>query len=246
VKPRAFVVDDEPLAVKRLVRLLEATGRVVVTGTATDPAEAVAALAAAPVDLLFLDIQMPGMDGFELVSRLAAPPLVVFTTAHDEHALAAFRANAIDYLLKPVRAEDLERALAKLDKLSARPDLPDLLARLQGALAPPERIASRLGDRTKLVELAQVTHFQAEDKLTIAVTEEGRFVVDPSIGELADRLEARGFFRIHRAVLVNLSFVAELHAWIGGALRVRLKDKGRTELTVARDRARALKLKLGA
>jgi two-component system, LytTR family, response regulator len=239
---RAFLVDDEPLALARLERLLAATGRVAIVGRETDPEAAVAALASTDVDVLFLDIQMPGLSGFELLARLAAPPPVVFTTAFDEHALAAFATSSVDYLLKPITPADLERALTKLERLERR--VIDKLAAALGArpaagTRPPDRIASRLGSKTRLIEVARITHFFAEDKLTFAVVDGKDHVVDASIAELETRL-GDGFFRIHRKTLVNLAFVAELD---GGA--VRLSDATRTELTVARDRVTPLKAALG-
>jgi two-component system LytT family response regulator len=248
VKPRVYLVDDEALALRRLGRLLE--GRVEVAGTATDPHAAVAELARLEVDAVFLDIQMPGMTGLELAARLPGAPLVVFTTAHDEYAVKAFELAAVDYLLKPVRAADLERALTRIERHRALPareakaETEAAQSRLEGAF-PLDRIASRLGDRIQLVELARVTHFLAEDKLTYAVTAERRYVVDPSIADLEDRLNAARFFRIHRSTLVNLTYVDELFAWFGGGMRVRLKDPAKTELPVARDRVRALKQRLG-
>src|SRR5690606_23254732 len=116
VKMTAYVVDDEHLAVQRLFDLLRRTGRVDVVGSTTDPAEAVRALSAQEVDVLFLDIHMPEIDGFALLERLPRAPLVVFTTAHDEHALRAFQVLAIDYLLKPIDRAQLERALDKLER----------------------------------------------------------------------------------------------------------------------------------
>ena len=107
---RVFLVDDESLALKRLERLLRATRRVEITGLETDPETALTRLAAAPIDALFLDIQMPGLSGFELLARLDWHPLVIFTTAYDEYALQAFEVNSIDYLLKPVEPTHLERA----------------------------------------------------------------------------------------------------------------------------------------
>jgi two-component system, LytTR family, response regulator len=107
---RAYLVDDEPLALERLQRLLAQFPQIHITGTATDPAEAITALNTADpaIDVLFLDIQMPGINGFELLSRLAAQPFVIFTTAYDQHALRAFETNAIDYLLKPIEPEQLD------------------------------------------------------------------------------------------------------------------------------------------
>jgi two-component system, LytTR family, response regulator len=242
---RAFVVDDEPLAVKRLVRMLEATGRVQVVGTATDPERALASLLdpALAVDVVFLDIQMPGLTGLELARRLPVGPMIVFVTAFDEFALRAFEVSATDYLVKPVRAADLDRALAKI----GRHRTTDLLARLESALASPavpERIPSRLGDRIHFLELSRITHFVAEDKLTCAVTAERSYVVDASIAELEARLAPACFFRIHRATLVNLAFVGELEG-AGAGATIRLTDASRTELSVARDRVRVLKQRLG-
>src|SRR5262245_49378545 len=111
---RAFVLDDERLAVQRLVRLLDATGRVEIAGTATDPEDALAFLSGHAVDALFLDIQMPGMTGFQLLERLDANVPVVFTTAYDRYALNAFEVNSVDYLLKPIEPERLARTLDKL------------------------------------------------------------------------------------------------------------------------------------
>ena len=246
---RVYLVDDEPLALRRLARMLEATGRVEIVGQSTDPELAAGAIAAArDIDLVFLDISMPDLDGFEVCARLPPGVMVAFTTAHDEHALRAFQTNAIDYLLKPIRDDELARALDKLDRLRELPaaEASEQLARaMAGILAAraPERIASRLGDRIHLVELDRVTHFVAEDKLTYAVTADRRFVVDPSIAALEERYASAGFFRIHRATLVRLSAIAELVSTTDGT-RIRLAD-GKTELVVARERARALKDKLG-
>jgi two-component system LytT family response regulator len=240
---RAFLVDDEPLALARLERLLAATGKVAIVGRETDPETALAALAAlTTVDVLFLDIQMPGMSGFDLLARLPAPPPVVFTTAYDQHALRAFATSSVDYLLKPIAATDLDRALAKLERLERR--VIDKLAAALGthAAAPvraPDRIASRLGNKTRLIEVGRITHFYAADKLTYAVVDGKDHVVDTSIAELETRL-GQAFFRIHRKTLVNLAFVAELDAGT-----VRLSDPAHTELDVARDRVTPLKAALG-
>lgn len=244
---KVFLVDDEALALKRLARLLEATGRVEIVGQATDPVAAVDAIAAARVDLVFLDISMPELDGFGVCGRLPTSVMVVFTTAHDEHALRAFEVNAIDYLLKPIRDDDLRRALDKLDRLHAQPDAQAQLAAAMAriaAIAPaaPERIASRLGDKIHLIELERITHFIAEDKLTYAVAGEKSYVVEPSINDLEERFARLGFFRIHRASLARLSAIVELHATTDGT-KVRLTDGA--ELAVARERVKSLKDRLG-
>jgi two-component system, LytTR family, response regulator len=252
---RAFLVDDEGLAVKRLRRLLEATGRVEVMGTCTDPTEAVQLILNTRPELLFLDIEMPGLNGFEMLAQLNPQPLVIFTTAYDQYALQAFGVNSVDYLLKPVESQQLDRALAKIDRIRAgsepRPEVRELLAQLSAAARQyvaidfPERIASRVGERIEFIELASITHFFANDKLTFAATATKNYTIDYTIQELEQKLDPRRFVRVHRSTIVNLMHVQELHAWFAGRWVIRLKDAKRTEITVARDRARFLKDKLG-
>jgi two-component system, LytTR family, response regulator len=249
---RVFLVDDEPLALKRLARLLKATGRVEVIGSTTDPEAALEFLAGEGLDALFLDIQMPGLNGFELLSRLDSQPLVVFTTAFDQYALRAFDVNSIDYLLKPIETEQLDRAINKIERLrgsAPRQDLREVIERLAEALrsgSPSyvDKIASRSGDRVQFIELSRVTHFLAKDKLTYAVTADKSYVVDSTIADLEQKLDPNKFIRIHRSTLLNLDQVREVHSWFAGGVVVRLKDEKRTELHVARDRVRALKQRL--
>jgi two-component system LytT family response regulator len=255
MKLRAYLVDDEPLALERLHRLLEGTGRVEVTGSTTEPEKAVAALTADPPDVCFLDIQMPRLDGFEVLARLPRQPIVIFTTAYDQYALKAFGVNSADYLLKPVEPESLERALQEVERLRgsgqlAQLDLQVLLKKLTDSLREtkpeyPDRIASRLGDRLWFLNLARVTHFYAEDKLTYAVSEGKAYCVDYAITELERKLDPRKFLRIHRSTVVNVDWIKEVASLPGGALNVRLKDGKDTDLTVARDRAREFKSRIG-
>ncbi|HVX67258.1 MAG TPA: LytTR family DNA-binding domain-containing protein [Bryobacteraceae bacterium] len=252
MKFRAYLVDDEPLALKRLARLLEETGRFEIAGTATDPEAALLFLFAEDAcDVVFLDIQMPGMNGFELLAALPHQPIVIFTTAFDQYALRAFEVNSIDYLLKPVDPEGLERVIRKLDLLGpkAQPDLRELAGELARAMrqepAVPDRIASRAGERVQFIDLDRVTHFFARDKLTYAAAAGKEYCVDQTITELEQKLERRNFLRIHRATLVNLAWVREVDSWFAGGVLVRLKDEKRTELPVARDRVRALKERMG-
>ncbi len=249
---RAYLVDDEPLALKRLARLLRETGRFEIAGSTTDPEAALDFLGGNRIDVLFLDIQMPGMNGFELLQRAPEQPLVVFTTAFDQYALRAFEVNSIDYLLKPVEAEQLNRVIAKLDRMRGGPqaDLRALAEQLALSLKPAaprylDRIASRAGGRVHFLDLARVTHFLARDKLTYAASGGKEHSIDFTIGELELKLDPARFFRIHRATLVNLDWVQEVDAWFSGGVLVRLKDDRRTELAVARDRVRALKDRLG-
>jgi len=250
VNMRVYVVDDERLAVERLTRLLNATGRVTIAGSATDPVAALEFLRATPVDVLFLDIQMPGLTGFELLEQLDREVTVVFTTAYDRYALDAFGVNSLDYLLKPIEADRLEQALDKVERFAgqARPDVRALARELAAQLAPNrrlERIASRVGERTAVLDVARVSHFTSKDKLTFAVVNGHEHVIDQTLSDLESSLDPRRFTRIHRATIVNLGFVQELFPAVDGGVLVRLRDETKTELSVARDRVRALKGRLG-
>lgn len=251
---RAYLVDDEPLALGRLARLLKEDGRLTIAGSSTDPAEALEQIPAAAPDVLFLDVQMPEIDGFALIARLRQPYLIVFTTAYDQYALQAFEVNSVDYLLKPVEAPQLSRAISKLERLYAgaapRPDLAALLEQMSAALQNRrhdelERVASRTGDRVHFIELARISHFFAEDKLTYAATAEKNWVIDRTIADLEQRLDPARFCRVHRSTLVNLRYIDELYPWFGGRMMLRLKDAKKTEITVSRDRLKELKQRLG-
>ena len=251
---RAFLLDDEPLAVKRLSRLLKETERVEVTGTSTDPGEALRVLHQSRPDVLFLDIQMPAMSGFEFLDRLGPPqPLIVFTTAYDHYALEAFRVNSIDYLLKPIESADLDRALVKLERIAtgtaARGDLDALLTQMRTMLSQREpsyltRIPSRTGGRVDFINVADVTHFYAKDKLTFAASATKHYSLDFTIAELEDKLPTQRWVRIHRSTIVNIDAIKELHPWFGGKVLLKLKDS-RTDLHVSRDRVAGVKQKLG-
>jgi len=251
----AYLVDDEPLALERLRRLLEHTGRVEVTGSTTEPEKAVSDLTANPPDVCFLDIQMPRLNGFEVLARLPIQPIVIFTTAYDQYALQAFGVNSVDYLLKPVEPESLERALTKVERFrgsgqQAPRELQGLLKHIADMLREtkpeyPDRIASRLGDRLQFLDLRRVTYFYAEDKLTFAMSEGKAHCVDYTIAELEGKLDPMRFVRVHRATVVNIDWIKEVTPLPGGAFNIRLKDGKDTDLTVARDRAREFKERVG-
>ena len=254
---KAYLVDDELPALKRLSRLLEATGRIEIAGSTTNPLKAIDAISANPPDVLFLDIEMPEINGFELLARLDRQPVVIFTTAYDQYALRAFEVNSIDYLLKPIEPEQLDRALNKLEQFrDARPawlDRPDfraVLHELSQTLRHPEtssldRIPVQAGDRTRFLELSRITHFFSQDRLTYAAADGKTWCIDYTIADLEQRLSNSKFVRIHRGALLNIDWLEELTPFFTGRLVIRLKDEKRTELTVARDRVRALKERLG-
>jgi two-component system LytT family response regulator len=251
---RAYLVDDEPLAIKRLARLLEETGRIGIAGSSGNPEQALEDLRRVRPEVLFLDIQMPAMTGFDLLEKLDPPqPLVVFTTAHDQYALEAFKVNSIDYLLKPVGASQLSRALDKVERMlrgsEAPGDMHALLKQMRVLLnhRSPEylvRVPCRSGDRVEFVEVAQVTHFYAKDKLTFASTPQKEYALDLTIAELEGKLPPEKWIRIHRSTLVNMEAVKELRSWFGGKLLIKLRNS-EAELEVPRDRAAEVRSRLG-
>jgi two-component system LytT family response regulator len=250
---RVLIVDDEPLARARTRRLLGEIGGVVVAGEAGSAAEARDCLAAERPDLMLLDIQMPGEDGFALLRGLEPRPAVVFVTAYDQYAVRAFEENAVDYLLKPFRRERLAEALTRARHDLERPEeLSRRLAQLLGGLeaaSPGERLdrfTVRTGTRQLIVRAEDVLWFGAEDKLVFAATVTQRHYVNFTLDELERRLEPRRFFRVHRGVIANLDWAAALRPAFAGTWRLQLKDEARTEVPVSRNRARALRQRLGA
>ena len=250
----AYLLDDERLAIERLTRMLGADARVRIVGSGCDPETSLAEIDNLVPDLLFLDIQMPELDGFGVLRRLTHQPLVIFTTAYDQYALQAFETNSIAYLLKPVEAAKLTQALNKVEAVGGgrqpAPDIAQQLAQIAIRLKPPasaypERISSKTGDRTEFIDLSRITHFYAEDKLSFAATELKNYIIDQTIAELEAKLDPARFFRVHRSTLVNLAYVAELYTYFGGRLTIRLKDAKKTELTASKERARELREKLG-
>ena len=248
--PSAIIAEDEPLLREELAELLGALWpELAIVAQTGDGIATLRALEQQVPDVLFLDIQMPGLTGFDVLEQLDRAVPVIFTTAYDRYALEAFSVNSIDYLLKPVEPERLDRALDKLARFAGQggPDVRALARELAAQLAPGrrmDRIASRVGGRTILLDVARVTHFFSKDKLTFAAVQSRDHVIDQTLNELEARLDSRRFFRIHRATIVNLAFVEEIYPGVEGML-LRVKDDKRTELAVARDRVRELKEKLG-
>jgi two-component system LytT family response regulator len=251
---RVLIVDDEPLARARARRLLAEASDVAVVGEAASAAEARRQCERHRPDLLLLDIQMPGEDGFALLESLDPRPAVVFVTAYDHYAVRAFEENAVDYLLKPFRRERLAEALERARQELARPEdvsrrLAELLSGLERARAGSthlERFTVRVGQRQLIVRAEDVLWFGAEDKLVFAATATDRHYVNFTLDQLEQKLDPRRFARVHRSAIANLDHAAALRPGFAGTWRLQLKDAARTEVPVSRARARVLKERLGA
>ena len=240
---RTVIVDDEPLARSRLRRLLSERADVEVVGEAGDGLSACALIDAEHPDLVLLDIQMPGLSGFDVLARLTWKPRVVFVTAYDRFAVQAFEAEALDYLLKPVEPERLAKALDR-----AAPAGDDRIERLLaavGRLQPStERLAARQGNRIFLIEPSSVCFARAEDKYTVVYTTDHQHVIDRSLDDLERSLDPNLFVRIHRSALVNITHVRELVSLADGRFTVSLSSPPGTTLSASRRGAGLLKSRL--
>jgi two-component system LytT family response regulator len=258
-----LLVDDEALARRRLRRLLAAAGDVTVVSECATGAAALDALRTHQVDLLFLDVQMPGIDGFVVAESLQGPeaPLLVFVTAHDTHAIRAFEARALDYLLKPVRPERLERALERArEALAARRStvyarqLRSVIAQLDEAAGSAatvptgtgaaERIEVRDGERVRYVSADDVAWAEADGAYVRLHTDRGVHEIRDTLARLEASLDPRRFVRIHRSYLVNLTRVQELRPWFGGDAVLVLR--GGQQLKVSRTYRAQLRQRLNA
>jgi two-component system, LytTR family, response regulator len=213
---RTLIVDDEPVARNVLREELELIGDVQVIGEAGDGETALAAIAGQHPDLVLLDLQMPGMSGFEVVralERMPLTPVIIIVTAFDQHALDAFDAGAVDYLLKPVGEERLHRALDRVRRLGAgSPEAADRLVRLQevaGGSAPP-RITGRSGNEYVLLSPREIFAFQAEGELVWILTAAKKYLATCTLRELQERLRLASFRRVHRGALVNMDHARKL------------------------------------
>jgi two-component system, LytTR family, response regulator len=257
---RAVVADDEPAAREAVVTLLARQPALVVVGEAASGDETLAVVRRLRPDLLFLDVQMPGADGFRVLEELGAdaPPGVVFVTAFDEHALRAFEVHALDYVVKPFGKPRFDaavaRAVARLqaeDALSLRRTLEALVERGRpaagpaGALEPAspasprqERLAVRMGSRVVLVPVAEVDWIESEGDYARIHAANGSHLVSTRMHALEERLDPGGFLRVHRGVIVNLARIGELQRDRDGGGTLVLRSGVR--LRVARGRWEAL------
>lgn len=244
---RTLIAEDEPHSLERLRAVLATRGDLEIVGVAQDGLSAVALVDALKPELLFLDIHMPGCDGFEVLARVAHRPLVVFVTAYDDYALKAFDANAVDYLLKP---SSRERILEAVDRVMARRRVLDgnLIETLKAALHPQSylrRFLVKVGDEILVIPEADVLCFQAEDKYVNLVTEGRSFITDFTLKELEQRLDPERFARIHKSTIIALRRISRISKWFQGEQIVVLDDKAGTRLKVGRAYVEGFRTRLG-
>ena len=228
----ALLIDDERLARNELRRLLAAHADIVIAGEAVDVPDALGKVAALRPDLLFLDVQMPGADGFSLLEQLEPPlPAVIFTTACDEFAVKAFEFNALDYLLKPVDPNRLVAALEKLRHRGSHAPFPAEGAAATHRLTPEDKVFVREGDRCWFVPVKTIRLLESEGNYTRLHFDDQKPQLFRSLTAMEERLDGRHFFRANRKQVINLAWVDGIDPWFSGGLLVRLKGGLKVELS---------------
>jgi two-component system LytT family response regulator len=233
---RVLIADDEPPARAKLRRFLDADPEVAVAGEAASGTEAVEMIERLRPDLVFLDIQMPGADGFGVLQAIdpAALPHVVFVTAYDEYALRAFEVHAVDYLLKPFDADRFRTALARAkERVRARPPaggdgLDERIRRVLAEARPApgylERVLVRTGTRAVFLRTDEVDWLEAEENYVRLHAGAESYLVRGTLAGLEERLDPARFIRVHRSHIVNLASIRELHPWSHGDWMIVLRD----------------------
>jgi two-component system LytT family response regulator len=240
---KTILIDDESLAVSRLRRLLDKhRDTVEIIGDAPNGAEGLTLIESLRPDLIFLDIEMPLLNGFEMLARLTTMPMVVFATAFDQYAIRAFEENSIDYLLKPIEAERLARSIQKIRILIERNEgfqpasnpMTESVMRLLAQMQPKKEIYSisvKTGEKIKLVPLSDIAYFEAEDKYVFLATMDGqKFLTTYTLTILNEKLPDT-FVRVSRSVMVNRHKIAEIHRHFDGKFMLAMSDKKNTKLT---------------
>ncbi len=233
---KALIVDDERLARTELRRLLNPFKEITVVGEAVNAEDALNKITELNPELIFLDIQMPGKNGFEMLEELDSVPTVVFTTAYDEYALKAFEYNAMDYLLKPIEPQRLEDTVKRLleknkkDKIEAD-DTP--------VLTENDQVFVKDGDRCWFVKLSTVRLFESEGNYVRLYFEDNKPLILRTLNYLDERLDNKAFFRANRKHIVNLKWIDSIEPWLNGGLLVKLKGGNKIEVS----RRQAIKFK---
>ncbi len=227
---RALVIDDERLARKELIKLLNEHPEIEVIGEAVNADEAMDLIEKLNPDLLFLDIQMPGKSGFELLEMLDTVPMVIFTTAFDQYALKAFEVSALDYLLKPIQPERLNETITKLI-MAETGQVSESVENEGTRLKLNDRVFVKDGDRCWFVSLSDIRLFESDGNYIKVYFDTFKPMIHKSLNALDDKLDQRMFFRASRKHIINLSWVDSIEPWFNGGLMVKLKGGEKVEVS---------------
>ena len=244
MKMRTLIVDDEAPARLKVKQYLKDNPDVEVVGEADNGADAIKEIKKKRPDLVILDIQMPEMDGFDVISALSQRPLIIFATAYDQYAIKAFEVNSVDYLLKPFSKNRLKEALERARgyvKKDFEVKIENLLKVVEKEKQYFTRISVRKGKRIIVLDVRDIVWIGAEETLNFVYTKENRYLVNYTLAEMEEKLDPKMFFRLHRSTLINLSYISEIVPWFAGQYKVVMKDREKTELTLSRRRVKDLK-----
>lgn len=238
---RALVIDDERLARQELKNLLQNFEQIQVVGESGNVDEALDMIDKENPDLIFLDIQMPGKNGFELLDEIQGnAPDVVFVTAYDEYALKAFEVNALDYLMKPVDEDRLAELISQIDKkISKKKAQQEAPAVVDERLDITDQVFLKDGEKCWFVQLEKIRLFESEGNYVRVYFDENRPLILKSLNALTDRLSEKYFFRASRKHILNLRWIEKVETWFNGGLLVILKDGTKVEVS----RRQSVKLK---
>ena len=230
---KALIIDDERLARKELRSLLNRFHEIEIIDECSNAEEAKVAIELHRPDLIFLDIQMPGKNGFELLNDLERAPKVIFVTAYDEYAIKAFEVNALDYLLKPVNPDRLEEAINKLmrQKQELVPVQEEMIDGLRNKLFEDDQIFLKDGEKCWFVTLKDVRMFESEGNYVRVYFNEFRPLILKSLNALEDKLDPKIFFRANRKFIINLKWVNGIENWFNGGLQAQLKNGEKIEIS---------------
>jgi two-component system LytT family response regulator len=245
---RTILIDDEEPARIRLKELLnDYTDTITIIGEAKNGDEAVSLINTLHPDLIFLDIQMPGKDGFEVIQSIEKVPYIIFCTAFDQYALKAFETNSIDYLVKPVGKERIAKSMIKLQSLGDKTDHSAVLHMVEEMMSTrkPEPLTSfpvKVGDKVVFIKLEEISFFEAKDKYVELHTFEGKqFILDQSLNYLEEKLPSF-FLRVHRAIIINTCLIQEIRKYLGSKYCIYLKDKLLSRIISGRNYNDSLKM----
>ena len=236
---KALIIDDERLARNELKKLLADFKEVEIIGEAANATEGIEKIESLMPDLIFLDIQMPGKTGFEMLEELDRAPHVIFTTAYDEYALKAFEVNALDYLMKPVEPKRLQDALLKLQQAEEKEQAASLLQNNRGMLGENDQVFVKDGDRCWFVKLGEVRLFESVGNYAKVFFGTNKPLILKSLNALEERLDDRVFFRANRKHIINLRMIEKVEPYFNGGLMLDLKGGEKIEVS----RRQAVKFK---
>lgn len=230
---KALIIDDERLARRELKSLLNKFHEIEIIDECSNADEAKIAIENHHPDLIFLDIQMPGKNGFELLNDLDRVPKVIFVTAYDDYAIKAFEVNALDYLLKPVNPDRLEEAINKLSRNKSEPIIQkeETEDGLRGRLTEDDQIFLKDGEKCWFVALKDVRMFESEGNYVRVYFNDFRPLILKSLNALEDRLDNKVFFRANRKFIINLKWVSNIENWFNGGLQAHLKTGEKVEIS---------------